>query len=113
VRTLDLIECAEFLKIDRTTLLDIVHRGDILGAKIGRAWVFLEDDVVAYLREQAQAQTQKRIEQIRCGSPATDARVDKAIRKQLSQTDPRRPGRRARPLPVLPDVTEPKAPMLV
>lgn len=105
MRTLDLIECAEFLKIDRTTLLDIVHRGDILGAKIGRAWVFLEDDVVAYLREQVQAQTQKRIEQIRGGSSSsTDDRVHRAITKQLSATDPRRPGRKARPLPRLPDV---------
>ena len=103
MRTLDLIECAEFLKIDRTTLLDIVHRGDILGAKIGRAWVFLEDDVVAYLREQVQAQTQKRIEQIRSGSTTTDERVRRAITKQLSATDPRRPGRKARPLPRLPD----------
>jgi excisionase family DNA binding protein len=103
VRTLDLIECAEFLKIDRTTLLDIVHRGDILGAKIGRAWVFLEDDVVAYLREQVQAQTQKRIEQIRSGSPATDERIHRAITKQLSATDPRRPGRKARPHPRLPE----------
>lgn len=104
MRTLDLIECAEFLKIDRTTLLDIVHRGDILGAKIGRAWVFLEDDVVAYLREQVQAQTQKRIEQIRSGSSTTDERVHRAITKQLSATDPRRPGRKARPLPQLPDI---------
>ncbi|WP_175796358.1 helix-turn-helix domain-containing protein [Burkholderia anthina] len=106
MRTLDLIECAEFLKIDRTTLLDIVHRGDILGAKIGRAWVFLEDDVVAYLREQVQSQTQQRIEQIRSGSPTTDVRVSKAIQKQLSETDPRRPGRKARPLPRLPEMTE-------
>ena len=103
MRTLDLIECAEFLKIDRTTLLDIVHRGDILGAKIGRAWVFLEDDVVAYLREQVQAQTQKRIEQIMLGSAAINQKVDRAIKRQLSATDPRRPGRKARPLPHLPD----------
>ena len=107
MRTLDLIECAEFLKIDRTTLLDIVHRGDILGAKIGRAWVFLEDDVVAYLREQVQAQTQKRIEQIRGGSPNAGERVDQAIRKQLSMSDPRRPGRKARTLPRLPDFEQP------
>ncbi|HDR9134966.1 helix-turn-helix domain-containing protein [Burkholderia vietnamiensis] len=104
MRTLDLIECAEFLKIDRTTLLTIVHRGDILGAKIGRAWVFLEDDVVAYLREQVQAQTQQRIEQIRNGTGVTDARVDNAIRKQLCATDPRRPGRKARPVPRLPEI---------
>ncbi|RQR81470.1 MULTISPECIES: helix-turn-helix domain-containing protein [unclassified Burkholderia] len=103
MRTLDLIECAEFLKIDRSTLLDIVHRGDILGAKIGRAWVFLEDDVVTYLREQAQIQTQKRIEEIRSGSTTTDARVEKAIRKQLCAGDPRRPGRRKKALPVLPE----------
>ncbi|NIE83763.1 helix-turn-helix domain-containing protein [Burkholderia sp. Cy-647] len=104
MRTLDLLECAEFLKIDRTTMLDLVNRGDIQGAKIGRAWVFLEDDVVAYLRAQVQIQTQNRIEQIHTGSPAADARADRAIRKLLSGDDRRRPGRRRRPPPELPSV---------
>ncbi|MDN8011626.1 helix-turn-helix domain-containing protein [Burkholderia multivorans] len=35
----------------------LTQEGDIVGARIGRAWVFLEDDVVAFLREQAQKQT--------------------------------------------------------
>ncbi|MBR7961398.1 helix-turn-helix domain-containing protein [Burkholderia vietnamiensis] len=112
MRTLDLIECAEFLKVDRTTLLDIVHRGEILGAKIGRAWVFLEDDVVGYLRTQAQLQTQKRIEEIRNGSPSADVKVAAAIRKQLSSNDRRRPGRKARIPPNLPDPAETSATMI-
>lgn len=110
MNTLDLLEAAELLKIDRTTMLDLVNRGDVQGAKIGRAWVFLEDDVIAYLRAQVQIQTQNRIEQIRVGSPAADARADRAIRKQLCADDRRRPGRKARPLPRLPDV-EPPSPI--
>ncbi|MBW5284472.1 helix-turn-helix domain-containing protein [Burkholderia gladioli] len=104
MKTLDLLEAAELLKIDRTTMLDLVNKGDVQGAKIGRAWVFLEDDVIAYLRTQVQIQTQNRIEQIRAGSPAADARADRAIRKQLCSDDHRRPGRKARPHPVLPDL---------
>ncbi|WP_186155036.1 helix-turn-helix domain-containing protein [Burkholderia gladioli] len=104
MKTLDLLEAAELLKIDRTTMLDLVNKGDVQGAKIGRAWVFLEDDVVAYLRAQVQIQTQNRIEQIRAGSPAADARADRAIRKQLCADDRRRPGRKARVPPRLPSL---------
>lgn len=55
MRTFDLLECADFLKVDRNKVLSLAGSGELLGAKIGRAWVFLEDDVVAYLRKQIQA----------------------------------------------------------
>ena len=61
MKSLDIDECAAFLKVDRSTALRLAGAGELLGAKIGRAWVFLEDDVVAYLREQIRAQAAKRI----------------------------------------------------
>ena len=49
-RTLSAHEAAEFLKIHRITLLRRARIGEIPGAKIGRAWVFLKVDLMAYLR---------------------------------------------------------------
>lgn len=58
--TLDLAACAEFLKIHRTTVLKLAASGELPGAKIGRAWVFLRTDLEAYLRGMIDSQREKR-----------------------------------------------------
>jgi len=50
MKTFDIDECAEFLKINRTAASEMAATGDLPGARIGSAWVFLEDDLVEYLR---------------------------------------------------------------
>jgi hypothetical protein len=100
MRTFDLIECADFLKVDRNTVMKLAGRGELLGAKIGRAWVFLEEDVVTFLRKKAQEQTTARLQG--AYEPEVDEKVARAIARQIPVQDPRRPGRRARPLPILP-----------
>ena len=50
MRTLDLQEAAEFLRVHPETLRQLARTGKVPGAKVGRAWVFLEDDLVQYLR---------------------------------------------------------------
>lgn len=105
MRTFDLQECADFLKVDRTTAMKLAQQGEIVGARIGRAWVFLEDDVVAFLREQAQRQTLERLEgRTTPDHVDTDRRTQAAIRHQVQQQPLRRPGRVARALPRLPDL---------
>lgn len=104
MRTFDLQECADFLKVDRTTAMKLAQQGDIVGARIGRAWVFLEDDVVAFLREQAQQQTLERLEGRTSNHTETDRRAQAAIQRQLQTLPTRRPGRTARALPRLPDL---------
>ncbi|WP_244113507.1 helix-turn-helix domain-containing protein [Burkholderia cepacia] len=84
--------------------MKLAQRGDIVGARIGRAWVFLEDDVVAFLREQAQQQTLERLEErTKPDHAETDRRTHAAIQRQLQPSLARKPGRKARPLPRLPD----------
>ncbi|TKC83958.1 helix-turn-helix domain-containing protein [Trinickia terrae] len=105
MRTFDLQECADFLKVDRTTAMKLAQQGDIVGARIGRAWVFLEDDVVAFLREQAQKQTLERLEgRTNPDHEETDRRTHAAIQRQLQPATTRKPGRTARALPRLPDL---------
>ena len=60
MKTFDIDECAEFLKVDRSTALRLAGIGDIPGAKIGRSWVFLLDDLITYLRGKVSAQTRQR-----------------------------------------------------
>ena len=48
--TLTLREAAGFLKIHSEELRRRAKGGVIPGAKVGRAWVFLQDDLADYLR---------------------------------------------------------------
>lgn len=99
MKTYDLIECADLLKVDRNTVMKIAGTGELPGAKIGRAWVFLEDDVLSFLRKKVQEQSNARLQGAH--EPETDEKVAKAITRQFATPDPRRPGRRARLLPSL------------
>ena len=60
-RTLDLKEAADFLKINVTTAQEMAATGELPGARIGRAWVFLADDLVEWLRDQVRAQRMERV----------------------------------------------------
>jgi excisionase family DNA binding protein len=102
--TLDILECAEFLKVDRTTALELAGKGELPGAKIGRAWVFLRDDLVEYLR--VKVRTQQRQRQI-------DVDVKQGLDRSAAQAKTKllssqlRPGRKRRPLPTLDDLSPP------
>jgi excisionase family DNA binding protein len=50
MKTLGLHEAAAFLHCHPEELRRRAKAGSIPGAKVGRAWVFLEEDLAAYLR---------------------------------------------------------------
>lgn len=56
-RTLDLTGAAGFLGIHTQTLRERAANGEIPGAKVGKSWRFLEDDLVNYLRSLYSNQT--------------------------------------------------------
>ncbi len=60
MKTYNLQETANFLKVHAETVSRLAKTGQLPGAKIGRSWVFLEDDLITYLREQIQAQASER-----------------------------------------------------
>jgi excisionase family DNA binding protein len=66
--TLDLKEAANFLRISPATAQKIAAAGELPGAKIGRAWVFLLDDLIEWLREQVKILQEARKEQKTCQS---------------------------------------------
>lgn len=52
MQSLGLREAARFLKIRADTLAKEANAGRIPGAKIGGCWVFLSEDLIAYVRSQ-------------------------------------------------------------
>ncbi|MDE3021156.1 MAG: helix-turn-helix domain-containing protein [Pseudomonadota bacterium] len=60
MKTYDLVEAAEILKIHPKTLTELAQSGELYAAKIGRAWVFMERDLETYLRMKSREQTKER-----------------------------------------------------
>lgn len=60
MKTYDIHEAADFLKVDRSTALELANAGTLPGAKVGRAWVFMEEELLNYLRDVTRKQTQER-----------------------------------------------------
>jgi excisionase family DNA binding protein len=96
MKTLDIDECAEFLKVDRKTALRLAGEGKLPGAKVGRAWVFLEDDLAEHLRAQVRIQMRQRQVEAEVGMG-----LEAAAAHTPSILPPSRPGRKRRELPNL------------
>ena len=52
MKTLNLREAAAFLKMHPVTLQGKAKVGDIPGAKPGKSWVFIDEDLANYIRSQ-------------------------------------------------------------
>ena len=88
--TLGVEEAAALLRAEAATVMQYARRGELPGTRIGKAWVFMRADVIAFLRSQIAADT--------------DARRRHASRAILAvAVPPLRDGRRRLP-PVLPDL---------
>ena len=102
MKTLDIAECAEFLKINSTTASELAASGELPGAKIGRAWVFLLDDLVEYLRAEVRRQQAKRK-----GEETKPVAKPDLVKMDVISTFPairqKSRGRRT-PIPVLPEL---------
>jgi excisionase family DNA binding protein len=48
--TLNLSQAAAFLHVHEQTLLKLARAGNVPAAKVGRAWVFIDVDLLAYIR---------------------------------------------------------------
>jgi excisionase family DNA binding protein len=52
MKTLDLTEAAELLKLHPQTVLQRARSGTIPSAKPGKCWVFIEEDLINWIRSQ-------------------------------------------------------------
>lgn len=58
--TIDSDECAVLLRCTPTQVEELARGGDIPALKIGRSWLFIKDDLLAYLAEKARLDAQDR-----------------------------------------------------
>lgn len=107
MKTLDLLEAAAFLKVHPETLRRRARTGDIPSAKPGKGWVFIEDDLVDWLRRdyagraraveagEMQCSTEDRTAGIGgCGSPRQTAEKYASLLERKTRKTPRNMRRR-------------------
>ncbi|MBA5687210.1 helix-turn-helix domain-containing protein [Rugamonas apoptosis] len=58
--TLTIADAADLLHADPETVMHLARRGELPGTKIGKSWVFLRSDALAFLTERIRADTAKR-----------------------------------------------------
>ncbi len=59
--TCNITEAARLLKVHEETVAEMIRTHKLPAAKIGRAWVMLERDVLEYIERQIQMQTAARL----------------------------------------------------
>jgi excisionase family DNA binding protein len=58
--TLDVAEAAALLRAEPETIMQLARKGALPGTRIGKSWVFLRDDVMAFLKERISRDTAER-----------------------------------------------------
>lgn len=72
--TIDARGAAALLHCDPTTVEDLARRGDLPCTKVGRGWIFVRQDLLAYLAQRGRAEAEERRRK-RCEpAPAPHAR---------------------------------------
>lgn len=56
MRTMGIKEASAFLMIHPVTLYKMAERGEVPAAKIGKRWVFIDVDLIDYIRSKYQVQ---------------------------------------------------------
>jgi hypothetical protein len=91
--TLDLHGVAALCKAEPETIAQYARSGELPGTKMGKSWVFLRDDVLAFLRKRIAEETEMRRE--RCIATSELVQPDSVLIR-------RKPKARRTVLPELP-----------
>jgi excisionase family DNA binding protein len=91
MKTFDVEGAAEFLNVSTCTMKELAGAGTIPGAKIGKGWVFTDEDLGEYLRGEIRKQTAERRGQKPEPAPTVSRRAP--------------PRRRPSPPPLLPSMS--------
>lgn len=105
MRTFNVEGAAEFLNISADTMKELAAIGAVPGAKIGKSWVFYDEDLVEYLRAEIRRQTAERLN--RSGNMVTNPGTTPATVPTAFTRTIRRAPMVPPPLPPLPPLPEP------
>ena len=78
---------AEFLNISTDTMKDLAGSGAVPGAKIGKGWVFYDEDLVEYLRAEIRRQTNER-RGIKSDAPKEEQKAKTAFQNSNTKRRP-------------------------
>ena len=81
--TIDAEECAELLKCTADTVEELTRKGELPAVKIGRGWIYVRADLLAYLAEKGRREAEERRQEFtaRCKTPASLPRLVKPRRQ--------------------------------
>ena len=67
--TIDSEECGQLLRCTPEQVEDLARAGEIPGVKIGRGWLFVRADLIAYLAERGRQEAMERRAKRQPGAP--------------------------------------------
>lgn len=81
--TINADQCAQLLQCTTETVEELTRKGELPGVKFGRGWIYVKDDLLAWLAERARREADERRQQLagRRHTPAPLASVVRARRK--------------------------------
>ena len=76
-------ECAELLQCTADTVEELTRKGELPAVKIGRSWIYVRADLLAYLaaKGRQEAEERRQAHTARCSTPAPVARLVKPRRQ--------------------------------
>lgn len=75
MRTMEIEEAAKFLHMHPRTLQEKAKAGEIPGSKPGRKWVFVDVDLIEYLRSQYSSRALQGDKEQECPNHSTNAKT--------------------------------------
>ncbi|MBL8518235.1 MAG: helix-turn-helix domain-containing protein [Betaproteobacteria bacterium] len=93
--TLTLDDAADMLKTTPDTVAECIHHRGLPAAKVGRAWVLVREDVIAWLRTQYARKDNTACDStaapaLTSGTPTSSAQTANALAKALAPETSRR-----------------------
>ena len=93
--TLDAEECAGILRCSKQTVEELAFQGALPATRFGRGWVFVTDQILAYLKARCETEAQERWTRMEGVGATRRGRGVAAV----FESNPR--GRRRKALPIL------------
>lgn len=108
--TLDLEGVAVLFEAEPDTVVQYARTGELAGTRIGKGWIFLREDVLAFLRERIARETDARRAahaQAKAEGPEQKSRTAPKVQGVLVERRPRTRRTQLPPLPTLPTAPRP------
>lgn len=91
MKTFDLETAGQFLNVSPSTMRDFAANGVVPGAKLGKRWVFTDEDLESYVRAEVKKQTGVRRGEGTKNSPTPERTTDSTFYPRIGRRRPAPP----------------------